>query len=296
MRKCALKIDRCVVTGIEVQERGDGIPLLRNAQEVVNRIVEKIAWTAERPLAHAGPVGNESIVTDAGQSSGRQRGVEARYHGDNSRIRRYALEASVRHKATAPGHKDHLAIDGAVSLHLLREFSVSSKDRIAVEVVEHHHSVAFVIGKVAAESQRHVSAVAVAFAGLIELGANLDPLEIVSQDEVHDSANGIRTVNGGCTAGHNFYTLYEGGWNIVDIGSLAGIKKCVTAAVDQHQAALATEPAKVQSCGASRGRIGGRVRRCGPLRHKLRHVIQNFFDIRKTGELYGICRNSVNWD
>ena len=92
----------------------------------------------------------------------------------------------------------------------------------------------------------------------VVLTRDLDALEVLLRDEVHDACDGIRTVDGGSATGQDFHALDELRGDLVEVGCRltdAAVGHATT--VDEHEGARGAETAEVDRRGA-RGAVGDR--------------------------------------
>ena len=103
---------------------------------------------------------------------------------------------------------------------------------------------------------------------------DLEAIEPCVEDEVDDTGNGIRAIDGGRAAGQDFDALDDRRRDAVDIGNgKARIARHQPMAVDQDQRPNGAEAAKVDRCGTCHaGQIELALRRID-----LRKVIENLF-------------------
>src|SRR5690606_24714796 len=71
-----------------------------------------------------------------------------------------------------------------------------------------------------------------------ELTVELDPLEVLFQNEVGNASNGVGSVSGGRTSRYDFNTLKRGGRDRRDVNGAVSVARCAAATIDQHQSAV----------------------------------------------------------
>src|SRR5690606_16564159 len=115
---------------------------------------------------------------------------------------------------------------------------------LAIVVLHAHGHVAATVGKVAAQYHGDTGFVAVAGFARAVLRIHFETFEVVAQDEVGDTADGVGTVYGGSTAGDGFNALYQCRGHTVDVGDHQCVDWRRALAVHQHQAAVGAESAQ----------------------------------------------------
>src|SRR5690242_16152247 len=90
----------------------------------------------------------------------------------------------------------------------------------------------------------------------------------MAQNDVYDTANCVRTVDGRCAIGQHLYSLDGAGWDHRQIGRAPEIREAKAAAVEQGQAGADTKPAQIDTGhrtivegGAALGNGVGRILR-----------------------------------
>ncbi|CUS43825.1 hypothetical protein MGWOODY_Smn2484 [hydrothermal vent metagenome] len=129
-----------------------------------------------------------------------------------------------------------------------------------------------------ARDQRDILVAGIAIFADAGLGVEVEPVEIVLDDEVHHAGDRVGTVDRRVTAGHDVDALDQVGRQRVDVDRVAVVDDVgshLAAAVDQHQRTRAAKAAQIEEVQAARAQARGRVlrpERGAELRHLVQHV------------------------
>ncbi len=235
-----------------MRERVGLVILLRTLIEVVRTVVELIQRRGERPDV-AGGVRDRDARTVLGATAG----------DESCRIRRRRTEAQQPRVFRIAGGRERA---GAVVVLVLQQrfgVLVLEEDRrvaLAVGKVRTHQDVVVLDGALAPEVARHLELrrigrgapgqVAVGTVLRVLIGAavvlDLNALERVVHDEVHDARDGVGTVHGRRTARQHFHPLDQRRRNVVEVGRVGGrTARRHALAVDEDEGAGRAEVAQV---------------------------------------------------
>jgi len=138
--------------------------------------------------------------------------------------------------------------------------------------------------KVAAHQQADILGFTVVAVGDAVLGVDFDAVEVLLQAEVDDAGDGVRTVGGGFTAGHDFDALNQARRNGVQVDRAVRVGRRDTAAIHQDQGAVGAEAAQFDlRLAGTAGVVGGG----GHGRNELGQFVQKGFDRHDAGILQG---------
>ncbi len=157
------------------------------------------------------------------------------------------------------------------------EAAIGLIDRVALGPLHPDHDVAAVVEPVHAHEGADTRFRAVTLEGITVLDIDVQPLEILLEDEVDDTRQGVRTVHCGGAACDGLDTLHCELWNRVDVDGVVRVPRLAAAAIDHHQVAVGAQAAQVQGDRA-RSECGGALDTVGELRvlrHELRLLIEN---------------------
>ena len=107
-----------------------------------------------------------------------------------------------------------------------------------------HGDVAFAIGKVGTHDCGQTVFLAITGVGFAVLAVQFKALEIVAQDEVGNTADGISTVYRRSATGNGFHTLDQRGRNAVDVSHHQWVDWHRAMSIYQYQTAVGAEAAQ----------------------------------------------------
>src|SRR5262245_41985605 len=158
--------------------------------------------------------------------------------------------------------------------------NVRREDAVLMGKFAMDRDVAAVVVEILTIHHRDVLAAAEALPRGGGVAANLQALVILLEDEVDDAGDGVRTVHGRITAGHDVNAIDQVVRDGVDVGRHGVVENVgadVTAAVDQRQGADRAEATKIEQVEAGDADAETRVR-LGEGAAKLRQLVQRVTD------------------
>ncbi len=154
-------------------------------------------------------------------------------------------------------------------------------DRVALGPIQAEHDIAAVVRAVHAQEHAAAGVAGIALVGLTALDVHIHALEVLLQDEVHDTGDGVGTVHRRSTTGDRLDTLDGGQRDGVQINHETCVARLPALAIDQHQVAVVAQAAQVDGGRARRlrrsrlhlaGELGGRW-------HELGLLVQDRLDV-----------------
>src|SRR6185312_4362824 len=183
----------------------------------------------------------------------------------------------------------------AADIRRMRAVTEEELTRVRIFCVD--RNVAAAVGEVLAEGRGDEVDRAIAIFGFAALAANSEAVVILLQDEVDDAGDGVGTVYGRLTAGHDVDAVDEVLRNVVDVDVEDARRAGDEApAVDQHKRAVRAEAAKIEEV-----LTGGADEAAGVLlaegRPKRRKVVQRVTDadLALVGQFLRADRRDRHW-
>ena len=150
------------------------------------------------------------------------------------------LVVHVRRDGRVPGSRVEVRgrIRARIDITGQPELAVDGKDLVALRALEPEHHVAAALREVRAEHARPTKLRAVSCGRLADLRVEVDALEILLGDEVHDAGHGVSTVHRRGPARNRLDALDSRRRDRVDADGHAGVDRHRAPAVEQHQVAV----------------------------------------------------------
>ena len=269
------------------RKRRDVVAFLRQLKVVRRRIVVSVVRVTETHTTNLALLVHEEAragVTDAiavkRLNSSR---VQAEVGG------RGAAEAGARNVRRTTGDETVSGIAGArIPVGQRGECAIALEDGVTIGVAHRDDSVTATIVEIAAHRDGQVGdlTIKVTQRGFLRRG-DINTFEVVFHDEVDDTGNSVRTVNGRSTTGHDVDRFDERGRDVVEVDNLRRAGADEAHAVDEDERTGRAEAAKADGCRTVTRVVRGRIER----RNDLRQGVDEVFGVDRVHDSQLLSRH-----
>ena len=251
-----------------VTTHGGRLPALQRPQQEVGRcIVVLLGGPAERERLAA------CAETNALDSAGTGAVRVAEIHAlDLVEIRGGYTDQRPRNIA---GTERKQGARGIGQQRLLRERAIAHEHRITFRVGSMQRDVAPPVIGVCTQQQVDFAVLTIALGSLAVLVTKLDAFEVVTEDEIDRTGDGVRAVNRRGAAGNDFHPLYQHVGNGGQIDKTIDVAGYEAPPVNQHQGTHRAEPTQV---GRQYARATALIHRTGIVRIQLWKLVDRIFE------------------